>query len=52
MKSKQAIHCIYFFSHYYVSYYVTDLIKKLELPLMATFIFNENKIWNLGFKTN
>ena len=55
MKYKQAIYYICFlgfFSHYCVSYYVTNLIKKLELHLLVTFIFNESKIWNLGFKRN
>ena len=41
MKYKKAIHYICFlFSHYYV-YNVTDLIKKLELHLVVTFIFNK-----------
>ena len=52
MKYKQAVHYICFFPHYYVSNYVTDLIKKLELHFLVTFIFNESKIWNLGLKRN
>ena len=43
MKYQQAIHYISFFIFLLLCfYYTTGLIKKLELPLLVTFIFNKD----------